>query len=64
MPESDSVYADWRHLVETCRISGRRVHDARIAAAMRTNSIRQILTLNGRDFDSLPGIAVIDPLAF
>jgi predicted nucleic acid-binding protein len=61
LPEDDRIYAVWRRLVREHSVSGARVHDARLAAAMIVHQIPAILTLNGRDFVRYPGISVLDP---
>lgn len=59
--ESDQVFGAWRHLIEVHQVSGKSAHDARIAAAMTTNGVSNILTFNASDFARFPGITPIDP---
>jgi predicted nucleic acid-binding protein len=42
--------AHWLTLVTGARVMGKRAHDARIAALMKTHGIRRLLTLNPSDF--------------
>lgn len=61
--EHASTYSIWRGLVVQYRVSGKQVHDARLAALMLAHGLTHILTLNGADFARYPGITVIDPAA-
>lgn len=45
-------------------VRGVKVHDARIAAAMRAYGVSHILTFNGADFRRYPGIVAVAPTAF
>jgi predicted nucleic acid-binding protein len=49
LSESDASYAAWKTLVITNRVSGAQVHDARLAAIMKTNGIQKIVTFNVAD---------------
>ena len=42
-------------------VRGVQVHDARLAANMRVHGVRNLLTLNGRDFRRFPDIAIFAP---
>lgn len=59
--DSDEVYTEWRRLVVTHGVSGKKTHDTRLVAAMIVHRIAQILTFNGDDFSRYPGIQVIHP---
>ena len=61
LSEHAGTYAIWRGLVVHHRVSGRQVHDARLAALMLAHGLTHIHTLNGPDFARFPGITVIDP---
>jgi predicted nucleic acid-binding protein len=61
LPDSDDVYAEWRRLVVTHGVSGKKTHDARLVAAMTVNRIVHILTFNTDDFSRYSGIRVLDP---
>lgn len=59
--EGSQLLATWLDIVSTNMISGKRTHDARIAALMKTAAISHILTLNPSDFSNIPGITVAHP---
>jgi predicted nucleic acid-binding protein len=50
VPDSDDIYLEWRRLVVTHGVSGKKAHDARLVAAMTVNGITHILTFNADDF--------------
>lgn len=56
-----AIHPEWRKLVAVHAVSGRQVHDARLAAVMRVHGIAQILTFNTADFARYPGITAIHP---
>ncbi|MCZ7671733.1 MAG: type II toxin-antitoxin system VapC family toxin [Chloroflexi bacterium] len=59
--ELPQLFPTWLELVSTQQISGKRTHDARIVALMKTASIEHILTLNPSDFSNIPDITVVHP---
>jgi predicted nucleic acid-binding protein len=61
LDEPSGMYAIWRQLVIAHFVQGKQVHDTRLAALMRSQSIVHILTLNGSDFARYPGIVVMSP---
>ena len=61
IPESPEIYPEWQRLVTVHQVSGKNVHDARIAAQMRVNNIDNILTFNVKDFVRYADINVIEP---
>ncbi len=61
LPDVPAIYPEWRRLVVAHSVSGVRVHDARIVAAMNVYSISRLLTFNGPDFRRYPGIQVVHP---
>ncbi|MGE0883237.1 MAG: type II toxin-antitoxin system VapC family toxin [Blastocatellales bacterium] len=61
LPDSPLAYAEWRRLVTTSGVSGVQVHDARIAALMKTYQVTHIITLNKRDFLRYSGIIPLRP---
>ena len=63
VPDTPSVFSEWRRIVVEANVHGVQVHDARIAAAMRVQGIEHILTLNGADFARYPGITAVHPSA-
>jgi predicted nucleic acid-binding protein len=50
LPDSPAVYTEWKRLVVEHAIQGVKVHDAKLAAAMRVHGITRILTFNTDDF--------------
>lgn len=61
LDKTPGLYREWRCLVAACSVSGRQVHDARLAAIMLVHGVQQILTLNEVDFHRYPGIAPRHP---
>ena len=64
LPDSDDVYPEWRRLVVTYGVSGKKAHDARLVATMTVNGITHILTFNADDFTRYAGITVLHPAKF
>lgn len=60
-----TVYPEWRRLVITFSVSGVQVHDARLVAVMKINSVSHILTFNDSDFIryNSEGIIAVSPAA-
>jgi predicted nucleic acid-binding protein len=58
LPDTDDVYAEWRRLIVTHGVSGKKTHDARLVAAMTIQGIAHILTFNSARY---PAIRVIEP---
>ena len=54
-------YPEWRRLVVTHSVSGVRVHDTHLVAAMNVYGITRLPTFNGPDFTRYPGIHVVHP---
>jgi predicted nucleic acid-binding protein len=61
LPETDDIYSEWKRIVTTGSITGRRAHDARLAAAMKVHGLTHILTFNPDDFRNIPDITIIEP---
>ena len=63
LPDSPTVYTEWRHLVVSFGVSGIQAHDARIVAAMIIHGVIHILTFNTTDFVryGTRGIVAVDP---
>jgi predicted nucleic acid-binding protein len=61
LPDSDDVYTEWRRLVVTHGVSGKKTHDARLVAAMTVSGITHILTFNADDFARYASIKVLHP---
>jgi predicted nucleic acid-binding protein len=62
-PDDPALYATWRRLVVAFGVSGVRVHDARLVAAMKSQGLTHILTFNTVDFARYApeGIVAVDP---
>jgi predicted nucleic acid-binding protein len=60
-PENDKIFNEWKAIVTKHKVSGKPSHDARIVAAMKTNKINKILTLNPQDFKRFDEIISITP---
>lgn len=61
IPETPTVFEEWRRLVVTLGVSGKNVHDAKLVAAMNVHQISHILTFNEADFRRYAGIVVVRP---
>lgn len=61
LPDAPAVCQEWRRLVVAHGVVGVQVHDARLVAAMKTNGVTNILTLNAVDFRRYDGIHAIGP---
>lgn len=59
--EDADYWAVLRTLLAQARISGPRVHDARVAALCLTHSVRELWTTD-RDFSMFPSLRVRNPL--
>ena len=61
LPDTPTIYSVWRRLVLECHVSGRQVHDARLASVALAYGIQHLVTLNEVDFRRYPGIRAIHP---
>lgn len=63
LPDDARIHREWRKLVVNFGVSGVRVHDARIVAAMLVHQVTHILTFNTSNFVrySSLGIVAVDP---
>jgi predicted nucleic acid-binding protein len=61
LPDSDEIYSEWRRLVAAYSVLGKKVHDARLVAAMCVHGIQDIVTFNTADFDRYSEIRVYSP---
>jgi predicted nucleic acid-binding protein len=59
--ENMDSYDAWKTLVISNRVSGAKVHDARLAAVMKAYNISQIVTFNVGDFARFSGIEAVHP---
>jgi predicted nucleic acid-binding protein len=58
--ESPDVFEEWWRIVAT-GVSGKRTHDARLAALMGVHGIEYVLTFNRDDFLGFVGVKAIVP---
>ena len=56
--ESSQILMD---MVRDTRISGKRIHDANVAAVMISSGISDLITFNTRDFTGFRGVRAISP---
>lgn len=61
LAEVDGYWPELRTTLETGRVTGPRVHDARVAALCRLHGVRELWTAD-RDFSRFPGLVVRNPL--
>ena len=61
LSERDMSWSEFRRLLEAGRISGSRVHDARIAAICISHGVRELWTAD-RDFGLFPALVTRNPL--
>ncbi len=61
LPDTTEVYKNWRKLVVKHSVSGVKVHDAKIVAAMKTHNIENLLTFNAKDFKRYTFIKAVEP---
>ena len=61
LADSEAVYHEWRRLVFAHSVSGVKVHDARLVAAMSVHGVTHLLTLNPEDFKRYTHITTVHP---
>jgi predicted nucleic acid-binding protein len=61
LTEDEASYQTWRQLVQTHKVSGVAVHDARLMSVMLAQGVSTVVTLNERDFRRYPGISILTP---
>ena len=61
LSESEDYWRQLRGLLQTGRVSGPQVHDARVAALCRQHGVHELWTAD-RDFGRFPGLNVRNPL--
>jgi toxin-antitoxin system PIN domain toxin len=61
LAESDGHWIRLRQLLQAGKVSGPKVHDARIAALCTQHGVRELWSAD-RDFNSFPGFHVTNPL--
>lgn len=61
LPDNAAIHHEWRRLVVAHSVSGAKVHDASLVAAMMVHGVTHLLTLNTGDFARYPGITAVHP---
>jgi predicted nucleic acid-binding protein len=61
LAETPAIFTTWLQLVSEHEVRGKRVHDARLVAAMQAHGISHLLTLNPGDFRRFLGIEIVHP---
>ena len=61
LSESENYWHELRRVVQTGRVSGPQVHDARVAALCHQHGVTELWTAD-RDFGRFPGLQVRNPL--
>jgi predicted nucleic acid-binding protein len=50
LPDNPRIFTEWLELVTKYNVSGKQVHDARLAATAKAHGVENLLTLNVDDF--------------
>jgi predicted nucleic acid-binding protein len=63
LPDTPTLYPEWRRLVVMFGVSGVQVYDTRLVAAMKVHGVTHVLTFNTTDFIryASAGIVAVDP---
>lgn len=61
LPDSPTIFQEWKALVLAHKVMSVQVHDARLVAAMKVHGVTRILTINVTDFSRYPGINAFAP---
>jgi predicted nucleic acid-binding protein len=64
LPDTPEIFLAWRKLALRYRVSGIKVHDTRIVAAMTVHRVSKILTFDLEDFKRYENITVLHPSSF
>jgi len=59
--DTSGIFGEWESLIVKYQVMGKKVHDARLVAAMITHQITHLLTFNIDDFKRFSEIVVVDP---
>jgi len=60
LPDIEEVCRNWRELIVNHSVSGVKVHDAKIVAAMKAHNIQNLLTFNAKDFKRYTYIKAVE----
>jgi len=61
LPDVGAIHHEWRRLVLAYGVSGTKVHDARIVAAMIVHRVHHILTLDQTGFGRYNEVVAVHP---
>ena len=61
LPDKPELSEQWRNLVTIFGVTGKKSHDVRLVAAMKTHNVADLLTFNIQDFKKFASITVINP---
>ena len=61
LAETADIFLFWLSLVSEYDIKGKRTHDIRLIAVMKTYNITHLLTFNPTDFIPIPNITILRP---
>jgi predicted nucleic acid-binding protein len=59
--ETSDIFTNWLQLVTDYDIKGKRTHDIRLLAVMKSHKISYLLTFNPKDFILVPNITIVHP---
>jgi len=59
--ETLDIFPNWLQLVTDYDIKGKRTHDIRLLAVMKSHNITHLLTFNSKDFIQLPKLTIVHP---
>lgn len=59
--DTPAIFGEWESLIVKYQVMGKKVHDARLVAAMITHQITHLLTFNIDDFKRFSEIVLVDP---
>lgn len=62
LPDQATALDIWLELCNKYQVSGKHVHDIRLAAVALSNGVNKIMTLNNRDFEQLEELSIINPM--
>lgn len=48
--DNETVFQNWKQLVENYRVSGKTAHDTKIVALMQSHNVTKLYTINKKDF--------------
>lgn len=61
LPDAPEIFTRWLALVKQLPVHGKRVHDARLVAALQAHVVEHLITFNASDFNVFESLSLIDP---